>query len=106
MLELGFYWSLLCSQFSDIKRKDFWQMFLHHVVTISLMVYSFQINFHRIGSLILVLHDSVDFWLELAKMAKYANLQFLCDSTFVIFTILWFITRLVIYPSKLVIFKK
>ena len=75
-------------------------MFMHHVITISLMTYSFLANYHRIGSLILVLHDCADFWLELAKMEKYANLQRLCDSSFIIFALVWFITRLIVFPIK------
>ena len=78
-------------------------MFIHHIVTISLMVYSHQIRFHRIGSLILVLHDAADFWMEFAKIAKYVNKQFLCDISFIIFTIVWFITRLYLYPTKYVV---
>jgi sphingoid base N-palmitoyltransferase len=75
-------------------------MFLHHIITIILVCYSYLTNFTRIGSLILVLHDGADFWLELAKAAKYANLQRLCDSAFIIFALVWFITRLVVFPIK------
>jgi hypothetical protein len=63
-------------------------------------MFSFLENHTRFGSLILVLHDSVDFWLELAKMAKYTNKQSLCDFVFAIFAILWFVTRLIIFPFK------
>jgi len=34
----------------------------------------------------------------MAKMAKYANYQKLCDYIFVIFTILWIVTRIGVYP--------
>lgn len=75
-------------------------MFTHHIVTISLMAFSYLENYPRIGSLILVLHDGADFWLELAKIAKYASLQRICDSSFIIFALVWFVTRLVIFPFK------
>jgi len=100
MIELGFYYSLIVSQFFDVKRKDFWQMFTHHIVTVLLMSYSYLANYTRMGSLIVVLHDGVDFWLELAKIAKYAKLQRICDSAFIIFALVWFVTRLVIFPFK------
>lgn len=64
MIELAFYWSLLFSQFIDVKRKDFWQMFIHHIATISLLSFSYIVNFVRVGSLVLVVHDCVDYWLE------------------------------------------
>ena len=46
----------------------------------------------------MVLHDAVDYWLEGAKMAKYCKSQRLCDSLFVVFTLCWLLTRLIIYP--------
>lgn len=100
VISLAFYLSLLVTQFFDVKRKDFWQMFAHHVVTISLMMFSFFCNFARVGCLILVIHDSADYWLELAKMLLYAKKKFLCDLAFGMFTLVWFITRLLIFPTR------
>ncbi|UJR14933.1 hypothetical protein I4U23_001915 [Adineta vaga] len=100
MIELAFYWSLVFSQFIDVKRKDFWQMFLHHIATISLLSFSYIVNFVRIGALVLVVHDCADYWLECAKMAKYAKVQKICDTSFVIFALVWFVTRLCYYPYK------
>ena len=99
-IELGFYMSLLVSQFTDVKRKDFWQLFVHHIITISLLMFSYLCNFHRVGSLVLLLHDCADYWLELAKMALYAKLAKLCDPLFIIFTVVWFLTRLLLFPFK------
>ncbi|XP_071380696.1 ceramide synthase 5 isoform X2 [Centroberyx affinis] len=53
--ELAFYWSLMFSQFTDIKRKA-------------------------------------------AKLANYAKYQRLCDFLFIVFSVVFFITRLVIFP--------
>ncbi|KAI4491287.1 hypothetical protein M0802_010220 [Mischocyttarus mexicanus] len=98
MISMAFYWSLSFSQFFDVKRKDFWQMFIHHIVTIVLLCFSWVANLTRIGSLVLLVHDSADIFLEVAKMAKYANYQKFCDFIFVIFTILWIVTRVGIFP--------
>lgn len=98
MFSLTFYWSLCVSQFFDVKRKDFWQMFVHHIATILLMSLSWTCNLYRIGSLVLVVHDCADIFLEAAKMAKYANYQTVCDCIFGIFTVLWIVTRLGVYP--------
>lgn len=119
MIELAFYWSLIFSQFIDVKRKDFWEMFLHHIATISLLSFSYVVNFVRVGTLVLVIHDCGDYWLEvrytfynellienssikIGKMAKYARAQKICDIFFVIFAAVWFITRLCYYPYKYV----
>lgn len=67
MVSISFYWSLSISQFFDVKRKDFWQMFIHHKATILLMSFSWVSNLTRIGSLVLVVHDSADIFLEVCQ---------------------------------------
>jgi hypothetical protein len=99
-LEISFYLSLLVSQFFDVKRKDFWQMFLHHIVTLSLLIFSLMCNFQRVGTFVLVLHDTADSSLELAKMGQYCKFKWLSDPMFALFALIWFVTRLVIYPAK------
>uniref|UniRef100_A0A3Q0S5N3 Ceramide synthase 5 n=1 Tax=Amphilophus citrinellus TaxID=61819 RepID=A0A3Q0S5N3_AMPCI len=96
--ELAFYWSLMFSQFTDIKRKDFLIMFIHHLATVGLISFSYVNNMARVGSLVLCVHDTSDFLLEAAKMANYAKYQRLCDFLFIVFSVVFFITRLVIYP--------
>jgi sphingoid base N-palmitoyltransferase len=39
-------------------------MFLHHIATIMLLSFSYIGNFVRVGSLVLVIHDCADYWLE------------------------------------------
>ncbi|XP_052382329.1 ceramide synthase 5-like isoform X2 [Oncorhynchus keta] len=96
--ELGFYWSLMFSQFTDIKRKDFPIMFIHHLATVSLISFSYANNMLRVGSLVMCVHDASDFLLEAAKLTNYAKYQRLCDFLFVVFAVVFFITRLVLYP--------
>jgi hypothetical protein len=98
MISLGFYWSLTFSQFVDNKRKDFWQMFVHHVLTLLLISLSWICNIHRVGTLILLVHDCADVLVEAAKSLKYAKLQKACDIVFGIFTITWIATRLMMFP--------
>lgn len=98
MISMSFYWSLTGTQFFDVKRKDFWQMFIHHMVTLLLMALSWVCNLHRVGSLVLVVHDCADIFLEAAKLTKYANFQKACDCIFAVFTVVWIVTRLGFYP--------
>ncbi|XP_074658815.1 ceramide synthase 2-like [Tubulanus polymorphus] len=101
MVSFGFYFSLIFSLFLDVRRKDFGEQVVHHITTILLMFLSWCNNFLRMGSLILVLHDAVDYWMEGAKLAKYLKYDRLCDTLFVIFAIVWFFTRLLLYPIKI-----
>ncbi|XP_050302101.1 ceramide synthase 6 [Anthonomus grandis grandis] len=98
MYSMAFYWSLCVSQFFDVKRKDFWQMFIHHIATILLMSLSWIVNVFRVGTLVLVVHDLADIFLEGAKMTKYAGYQKVCDVIFAIFTVIWIVTRLGFFP--------
>lgn len=98
MISMSFYYSLCISQFFDVKRKDFWQMFIHHIATVTLMSLSWVCNLYRAGTLVLVVHDCADIFLDAAKMAKYASLSKICDILLGVFTVLWIVTRIGIYP--------
>merc|ERR1712080_566239 len=72
---------------------------LHHAATISLIWFSWVLNMVRAGMLVLVLHDTADVLLDIAKMCKYANWQKMCNLTFALFVLTWIITRLYMYPK-------
>ncbi|MBN3285857.1 CERS6 synthase, partial [Polyodon spathula] len=86
------------SQFTDIKRKDFLIMLLHHLATISLITFSYVNNMVRVGTLVMCLHDVSDVLLEAAKMANYVKCQRLCDLLFVMFGLVFISTRLAAFP--------
>jgi len=99
MFELAFYWSLTFTQFFDVKRKDFLEMFIHHITTISLLAFSWTCNLTRCGALVLVVHDFADIFLEAAKMCNYTKYNKACDIIFGIFTVAWIVTRLGLFPT-------
>ncbi|XP_036313407.1 ceramide synthase 5 isoform X3 [Pipistrellus kuhlii] len=78
--------------------QDFLIMFVHHLATIGLITFSYINNMVRVGTLVMCLHDASDFLLEAAKLANYAKYQRLCDTLFVIFSAVFMVTRLGIYP--------
>ncbi|XP_028168061.1 ceramide synthase 6-like, partial [Ostrinia furnacalis] len=98
----AFYWSLMISQFWDVRRKDFWQMFVHHVATIALLSFSWVCNLHRIGTLVLWCHDLPDIFVESVKAAKYAKYQKLCDALFLVLIVSWLATRVGIFPFYII----
>uniref|UniRef100_A0A914W0Q8 Kinesin motor domain-containing protein n=2 Tax=Plectus sambesii TaxID=2011161 RepID=A0A914W0Q8_9BILA len=73
ILETAFYWSLIFSSVFDIKRSDFRELMIHHVVTISLLSISWTINMVRVGTLILLSHDLSDVLLEGGKLVRYGK---------------------------------
>ncbi|XP_026866481.2 ceramide synthase 4a [Electrophorus electricus] len=102
MLELSFYWSLLLCVSVDVKRKDFREQIIHHIATIVLMGFSYSGNYVRVGTLVMLVHDSSDFLLESAKMFNYAGWRRTCDTLFVVFAVVFLVTRLVIFPCQVV----
>ncbi|CAG5958068.1 unnamed protein product [Menidia menidia] len=102
LLELGFYLSLLLSLTFDVKRKDFKEQVVHHIATITLLSFSWISNYIRIGTLVMVIHDSSDILLEGAKVFNYAKWHRTANGLFVVFTALFMFTRLVIFPFWLI----
>lgn len=102
LLELTFYVSLLLCVSVDIKRKDFKEQVIHHIATIFLIGFSYCGNYVRVGTLVMLVHDSSDFLLESAKMFHYAGWRRTCDTLFVIFSVVFLVTRLVVFPCKII----
>ncbi|KAL0481935.1 ceramide synthase [Acrasis kona] len=99
ILGLAFYTQALFGLvFVDEKMKDFNEMFAHHICTILLISISKIGRAHRIGSLILLLHDSVDIFLYSAKATNELRLKTLADTLFGLFAVTFFLLRLVYFP--------
>lgn len=102
LLELSFYVSLLLRVSVDVKRKDFKEQVIHHIATIFLIGFSYCGNYVRIGTVVMLVHDSSDFLLESAKMLHYAVWTRTCDSLFVVFALVFLVTRLVVFPCRVI----
>lgn len=98
VIELGYYLSELFWVFYGVRRSDFKVLVVHHMATIGLLSFSYMTNHHRIGAIILGLHDIADCWMESAKMFKYLNRHRFAEVLFSIFVGVWIITRLTYFP--------
>ncbi|EPR77836.1 LAG1 longevity assurance protein 4 [Spraguea lophii 42_110] len=98
IMELSHYLNSLILLFIEPRLKDFYQMLAHHIITILLIVLSYHINIIRYGIVIMVIHDCSDPFLELAKLFFYLNKQKAADNAFMVFGIVFFISRMIIYP--------
>ena len=50
-------------------------MIVHHFVTITLMVMSWTANMVRVGTLVMCVHDAVDYFLEVRKLRIFYTLS-------------------------------
>jgi hypothetical protein len=81
---------------------DFTQMFVHHMVTIFLIGFSWYWKLAKYGSLILVLHDLADPFMEIAKAFLYCGRQNLADVFFGIFAFVFVFSRCVVFPRMII----
>mmetsp|Transcript_15725 Transcript_15725/g.19065 ORF Transcript_15725/g.19065 Transcript_15725/m.19065 type:complete len:335 (-) Transcript_15725:340-1344(-) len=115
--DLIFFYVAYCSRyiqaflsvFLETARKDFWEMQIHHVVTIGLVIGSYEVGLTKIGVIIMVLMDLSDPLLQLGKQILYLKeilktglvakfLGWFTDTFFGVFVALFTGTRMVIYP--------
>eukprot|EP00128_Syssomonas_multiformis_P012682 Colp12_sorted_trinity150504_noHs@28954 len=99
-VQLGFYLHYLVMLFTErlIQRADLIEYFLHHCVTIGLMTFSWINYYHRIGSLVLFLHDCADIWLSFAKCLNYVKKETLANISFGVFVVSFAYSRLYLFP--------
>uniref|UniRef100_A0A8C3PTE9 Ceramide synthase 4 n=1 Tax=Calidris pygmaea TaxID=425635 RepID=A0A8C3PTE9_9CHAR len=98
LLELSFYCSLVATLPFDVKRKDFKEQIIHHIATITLIFVSYCANLVRFGMIVMLVHDASDYILELAKMLHYMKWKRVCEAVFIVFAVVFIISRLVLFP--------
>lgn len=59
----------------QVRRKDWLESMVHHVATVILLVYSYYVNFTRVGVMVLLVHDVSDIFLEAAKLCRWGGGQ-------------------------------
>lgn len=86
-------------------RKDYNELIIHHVVTVSLVLLSYYFNFTLVGNAVFLTMDISDVWLSASKMLNYhPKTVKLSEFVFAIFVVIWtyfrhYLYGLVIIPS-------
>ncbi|KAL5120824.1 Sphingosine N-acyltransferase lag1 [Pleosporales sp. CAS-2024a] len=99
LVQWGFWIQQIIVVNIEEKRKDYAQMFMHHIFTTALLFLSYGCYHMRVGIVILSIMDFVDIILPIAKLLKYMGYRTACDITFGIFVISWFVTRHILYMT-------
>ncbi|KAF1849179.1 longevity assurance proteins LAG1/LAC1 [Cucurbitaria berberidis CBS 394.84] len=97
LVQWGFWIQQILVVNIEEKRKDYAQMFTHHIFTVALLFLSYGYYHMRVGIVILTIMDFVDIILPTAKLLKYMGYTTVCDIAFGIFVISWFVTRHIFY---------
>jgi acyl-CoA-dependent ceramide synthase len=57
------------------RRKDYWQMLAHHLLTIAIIAAAYAYHQTRVGSLIMMLMDAVDLVFPVSDISRVLNLE-------------------------------
>ncbi|KAG5440553.1 hypothetical protein PCK2_000378 [Pneumocystis canis] len=81
------------------RRKDYFGMLFHHIITCILIFMSYIYHFTQVGNAVMCIMDLSDIILpvRLAKMLKYLKMQKACNFSFFIFVISWILTRHILF---------
>jgi len=103
LTQFSFYvHSIVALILMEVHRKDFSAMFFHHVVTMSLIGFSYGIGYVKIGGIVLALHDVNDVLLESGKLFVYLKWVTIANNIFKALLSCWIVTRILIYPIKVI----
>ncbi|EJT70990.1 hypothetical protein GGTG_12011 [Gaeumannomyces tritici R3-111a-1] len=97
LAQLAFWMQQILVINIEERRKDHWQMFAHHIITVTLIYSSWRYGYTRVGNLILILMDGVDIVFSSAKCLKYLGYNRACDVFFGLFMVSWVLARHVAY---------
>ncbi|XP_062815746.1 ceramide synthase 1 [Anolis carolinensis] len=110
LLQCSFYvHSLYSTLYMDVWRKDSVVMLVHHVVTLLLLAFSYIFRYHKVGVLVIFLHDISDVQLEFTKLNVYFKYRggvyhrlndIISNAGCFSFGITWFWFRLYWFPLK------
>uniref|UniRef100_A0A8C0FEF5 Ceramide synthase 1 n=1 Tax=Bubo bubo TaxID=30461 RepID=A0A8C0FEF5_BUBBB len=110
LLQCSFYGhSIYATAYMDTWRKDSVVMLLHHVVTLTLIAFSYAFRYHNVGILVLFLHDVNDVQLEFTKLNVYFKHRggvyhrlndVISNIGCLTFSVSWFWFRLYWFPLK------
>lgn len=86
----------------EVPRSDYWVMQTHHVCTLVAIYLNYMSGYQRWGCLIMLLHDTTDVIMEVAKNLNYADFELASTSVFVMFMVSWVALRLTAFPFVLI----
>jgi ceramide synthetase len=101
-LEFSHYLTGLAFIFHEPRMSDHYQMILHHIITLLLIYFSYYINGVRYGVVVMLIHDISDPFMESAKLALYYGNQRMADVMFCVFSLVFVISRIIIYPGLII----
>ena len=73
LLQTAFYLHQMLILNAEARRKDHWQMMTHHIITVALMVSSYNVNHTIVGCFIMLLMDTSDIYLPVSAKISHTS---------------------------------
>lgn len=102
LIQLSYHLHSLVFQIYLSHREDFWEMALHHTVTIALIFGSYVMGEQRVGTLVLIVHDIGDVTSYLVKFMVDTDFTKTTLSFYGLLLATWGYTRLYVYPAVII----
>ena len=100
MITMGYHVSRTFQQFFLYeKRNDFYEMILHHAVTVVLYTTSYMMNYIAVGTLVIYSLDQADVFVASSKAFSETPCKKLTYFTGVMMWVSWLYSRLICYPA-------
>jgi len=93
LVTMGYHVGGLINHFVSVRRNDFFEMALHHIVALYLFGGCYMFNLWEGGSVIAFLHDIADITGNLTKTLTNTNYDTATAVVFITTMIVWFYTR-------------
>lgn len=105
-LEFGSYFVKLIKSLlfkKENRKSDFYTSLIHHIITCELIFTSYRFGIHRVGLLVLLVHNSFDPFLHAAKLWHYAfpapsKWHILADINFALCALMFLLSRIMSFP--------
>jgi len=98
LIAAGYHMSEVAMLFLEQRHPDFWEMLLHHTVSVSLVSLSYALNYIRVGSLVLLLHGATDILIYLSKaIVDTPNMNFIMV-TWIALVVAYGYFRIFVFP--------
>jgi len=99
----GYHFMSFLWQISSKRRASFWEMMIHHIVTLFLITISYLRMYISLGIVVLVIHDWVDVVLYITKSLSDSSLKYTTAISFFLLSVEWAYVRLYAYPKCIIL---
>lgn len=98
VIKMAFHtYELAYSVLYQSKRRDFSENFLHHIVTIVLIVHSYSASVIPVGAVIMLVHDFSDVFVTLFRICVETQPFNIIAIVYIVFIIVWSYCRLYVF---------